>query len=465
MAAALAPGRFHYAGIGGSGMSALAQFHRWAGATVSGSDRSFDRGEQTELAAALRRQGITLFPQDGSGVAGDCRALVVSTAIESEVSDLQAARARRLPVLHRAALLAQFVAAQRSVAVAGSSGKSTVAAWIFELLRGCGRAASYLGGAASIALQREGLWGNAYRGRPGAAGAELLVVEADESDGTLEHYEPAIGVVLNLHKDHKETGELQRLFAGFAARCREAVVIGDSEPLAALGARATVFGFGPRAAVRGVALELEPRASRFEVEGVRFTVPLPGAHNAANALAAIAAGKALGLELGEMVAPLAGFQGIQRRFESIGGAGGVEVVDDYAHNPAKVEAAIRTAQLRARRVLAIYQPHAFAPTRFFRPELVESFCLALGAQDRLWLLEVFYAGGSAQRDFSAADIAAEIRQCGARAEFAPSRAWLVERVAAEARAGDLVLVMGARDPSLAALAREILQTIELRNTG
>jgi UDP-N-acetylmuramate--alanine ligase len=161
-----------------------------------------------------------------------------------------------------------------------------------------------------------------------------------------------------------------------------------------------------------------------------------------------------------MAPPLARFSGIGRRFQTVGKAGGVEVIDDFAHNAEKIAAAIRTAKLRARRVLAIYQPHGYGPTRFLRRDFVTTFARELAAEDRLFMLEVFYAGGTATRDFSAADIVAEIDALGTEAEFAPSRDWLVARIAQVAAQGDLVLVMGARDPSLSELARAILAAIE-----
>ena len=200
-------------------------------------------------------------------------------------------------------------------------------------------------------------------------------------------------------------------------------------------------------------------ASRFRVGDIAFELPVPGAHNVANALAAIATCQVVGVPLEEMVAPLASFRGIGRRFQTMGKAHGVEVIDDFAHNPEKIAAAIRTAKLRSKRVLAIYQPHGYGPTRFLRRDFVATFARELGADDRLWMLEVFYAGGTATRDFSAADIVAEIGARGVEAEFAPSREWLVQRIARETRPGDLVLVMGARDPSLTALARAILTAI------
>jgi UDP-N-acetylmuramate--alanine ligase len=304
-------------------------------------------------------------------------------------------------------------------------------------------------------LQREGLWGNAWFG-----GSDLLVIEADESDGSLIHYRPALGVVLNLQRDHKEMDEVAGLFATLRAQSREAFVVGEDERLSALAAGATVFGLGPRAGVRGEAVQLLPDGSEFEVDGVDFRLPVPGRHNVENALAAIAACLRLDVPLTAMVQGLERFQGVGRRFQSLGAVRGVEVVDDFAHNPAKIAAALATAQARAPgRVLAIYQPHGYGPTRFLRNDFVRIFGDSLRADDRLWLLEIFYAGGTATRDFSAAEIAAEIAAKGGRAEFAPSREWLMARIDAEARPGDLVLIMGARDPSLTDLARGILAVL------
>lgn len=448
-------GRFHYAGLGGAGMSALAQFQVMTGGRASGSDRAFDRGERDGLRAQLERLGIAVLPQDGSGLGSDCVALVVSTAVEEHVPDFAAARAKHIPIIHRSELLAHFVARHRSVAVTGTSGKSTVTAMVFATLSGAGRDPSVITGADLPELEAQGLPGNAFAGR-----SDLLVVEADESDGTLVCYAPAVGVILNLQRDHKEMIEVAAMFATLRARAREALVVGDAENLDPFAGGALRFGFSARADLRGEDVELGPASSRFRVNDTMFSVPVPGAHNVANALAAIASCRILGLTLAEMVTPLASFRGIGRRFQTVGRARGVEVVDDFAHNAEKIAAAIRTAKLRAKRVLAIYQPHGYGPTRFLRPDFVTTFARELAPEDFLWMLEVFYAGGTATRDFSAADIVAEIRALGTKAEFAASRERLVARIAEEARPGDLVLVMGARDPSLSELARTILAGIE-----
>jgi UDP-N-acetylmuramate--alanine ligase len=472
-------GRFHYAGVGGSGMSALAQFQAMSGGHASGSDRGFDREERPDAKEQLERLGVTIFRQDGSGPAGeDCAALVVSTAVEETVPDVVVARDRKLPIVHRSEMLAHFVAAQRTIAVSGTSGKSTVSAMTFEILRGAGRDPSVITGGDLELLRAEGLWGNAWRG-----GSDLLVVEADESDGSLVRYDPALGVVLNLQKDHKPQDEVLVMFETFVGRTREAVVIGDGENLAPLaaqararGLRCVTFGFGEAAEVRAAedALELGADGSAFTALDTRFTLPVPGRHNVENALAAIAACSVLGVDPSAMVEPLARFKGVGRRFQRIGAPGGIEVIDDFAHNPAKLSAAIRTARRRAEgrapggkdgRVIAVYQPHGFGPTRFLREDFVETFANELHGADRLWLLEIFYAGGTATRDFSAADIAIQVRNRGGNAAFAPSRAKLVDAVAAEAKPGDVVIVMGARDPSLTGVARAIVHAIEARGAA
>jgi len=448
-------GRFHYAGLGGSGMSAIAQFQAMTGGRVSGSDRAFDHGERADVRAQFEALGIGVFPQDGSGVDDDCAALVVSTAVEEQVPDYAAAKAQNVPIVHRSEMLAQFVARFRSIAVTGTSGKSTVTGMTFEILRGAGRDPSVITGGDLPALQAEGLIGNACAGQ-----SDLLVVEADESDGSLVRYAPAVGVILNLQRDHKEMDEVAAMFATLRARARETLVVGDDENLDQFAGGALRFGLTARAAVRGQDIVPGPYSSTFRVEDVPFEIPVPGLHNVMNALAAIAAARAVDVPLAEMAEPLSRFSGIGRRFQTVGCKGGIEVVDDFAHNAEKIAAAIRTAKLRGHRVLAIYQPHGYGPTRFLWQDFVRTFTGELSPDDRLWMLEVFYAGGTATRDFSAADIVDEIKARGTNAGFAPSRDWLIEQLAEDAKEGDVILVMGARDPSLTAFAREILGALK-----
>ncbi len=454
-------GRLHFAGVAGSGMSALAQFVAMKGGHASGSDRSFDRGLRLEARRQLEALGVTIHPQDGTGLGGDCSALVLSTAVEEDVPDVAVARRLGVPVLHRSELLAHLVARHRTVAVAGTSGKSTTVAMVFEILRAVGRDPSVITGGELVVLQREGLWGNAWAGR-----SDLLVIEADESDGSLVRYHPAVGVLLNLQRDHKETAAVADMFRVFRSQIREAIVLGEAENLEEFAEGGTAFGFGDGSDLSVGELVLGPEGSSFTLRGMPFHLPVPGRHNVENAMAAIAACVALGVPLAAMREPLKAFRGVARRFQVLGTCRGVTVVDDFGHNPAKVTASIRAAHLWVRasggRVLAVFQPHGFGPLKFLRADFVETFTAELAPGDRLWFLDVYYAGGTASRDITSAEVVAEIATHGVAAESAPSRPWLVERLAAEAREGDLILIMGARDPSLADLANTILEVLSSR---
>ena len=425
--------KVHFVGAAGFGVSALAQFHVMGGGAATGSDRTFDAGGAGELRAKLEALGIGIFPQDGTALDGSHAYAVASTAIEKDNKDLERVRALGLKLVHRADELSRHVAEHKSIAVAGTSGKSTVVAMIFEILEAAGLSPSVITGGALTSLIKRGFVGNAFRGK-----SDLLVVESDESDGTLVRYRPWLGVYLNISKDHQELAELERLFAEFRRN--------SANWLDASGLRAE-------------AVETGPQGSRFSVEGRVFALPAPGRHNVENALAAVAACREAGVSLPDCAKALAAFQGVSRRFESVGASRGVEVVDDFAHNPVKVAAALAAAHLRAARVHAVFQLHGFAPARFMKAEFLDAFAAGLGRDDVLCLPEIFYAGGTAAKDVSAADYARELKARGKDARFFADRASLPAALAREARGGDLVLVMGARDPSLPRFARDLLAAI------
>ena len=306
----------HFVGIGGAGMSALAQIHAMDGGPATGSDRDFDRGRGAGLKAKLEALGVRLFPQDGSAITDETELVVLSTAIEDSNPEVAAAKARGVPLMHRSEFLARHVSEMRTIAVTGTSGKSTVVAMIFEILEAAGRGPSVITGGALIALQARGLTGNAFRGK-----SDILVVEADESDGSLVNYKPAVGVFLNLTKDHLEVSALTEIFLKFRGNVAAALVNSDDPALACVRADST-FGLSS-GAVRAEGLELNAGGSTFRVKGVAFTLPVPGRHNAENAVAAIAACVNEGVSLADCARGLASFRGVARRFQSLGTARGV----------------------------------------------------------------------------------------------------------------------------------------------
>jgi len=468
----------HFVGVGGSGMSALAQLHAMAGGRTTGSDRAFDDGERAEIREHLEKLGITIVPQDGSAPQADSAAIVVSTAVEETIADVRTARELGVPILHRSELLAHHVTGHRTIAITGTSGKSTVTAMVFAILRGAGLDPSLLTGGPLTSLQDAGYLGNAWAGQsvgqiadqnagqnlgqnagPTVGQNRWLVIEADESDGSLVRYRPWAGVVLNLQRDHKEPEEVARYFMTFKANCSGPFLIGEDIDLRELKQGATVFGCGDQCDVRAVDVVSLPDGSSFTVDGVSFTLPLPGLHNVHNATAAIAACAAAEVPLAAMTEPLRRFGGVARRMRTVGSAAGVQVIDDFAHNPDKIAAALATVHLSDRRILAVFQPHGYGPTRFLRDDLIAAFAAGLAQRDVLWLPEIYYAGGTVTRDISSADLADGITARGRDARFVPARNDIAAAIAALAEDGDLVIVMGARDPSLTDFCREILRAL------
>ena len=439
----------HYIGVAGTGMSALAVHRARGGGRAVGSDRALDQGLLEDVRRSLETAGVHVVPQDGKAVR-NADIAVTSTAVEAAVPDLSAAREIGIPVLHRSELLASLLDPGPSLAVAGTSGKSTVAGMLFEILRACGHPASLVTGGPLVSLLGPRDLGNAWN-EPGGT----LVAEADESDGTLVRYHPGHALVLNIQKDHDEPEAIRRQAATFLSNVRQRAAVGDQPGLPDLDPDALVFGFSERADFRGTDLELAASGSRFRVGGVTVRVPLAGRHNAENALAALAGASLLGVPCESAAAALACFRGISRRFELIGERRGVRVVDDFAHNPVKIAAAIAAARLSARRVLAFWQPHGFAPMRFFRHDLARILAETLGPSDRLYLADILYLGGTVTRDVSSSDLAQDVAARGIRVTSGP-RERLRDRIAADARPGDTVLVMGARDPTLGPFARSLL---------
>jgi UDP-N-acetylmuramate--alanine ligase len=445
---------YHFSGVAGAGMNPLAQLMRTRGHQVQGSDRSFDQGKSQELAARLRRLGIDLRPHDGTAVAAGIDRFVYSTAVEADTPEIRAARALGVDLVPRPALLAEIVnAGQPGVAVAGTSGKSTITAMLGWLLREAGLSATVVGGAG---LAREGT-SSFFTAGP-ANGP--VVVEACESDGTLVGYEPTIGLVHNISRDHAEMESLRAQFGAFARNCSRLFVNAGCAEAAALGhrVRSVSYGVAPDADARLEVLGVGPDRARgflkLPAGVVALDVPQPGLHNLENAAAAAMVAIELGIDPDEVVGLLELFPGVSRRFEVVGVTGsGIRVVDDYAHNGEKLRAALTTAQA-AGRVLAIFQPHGFGPARFLRPELKALLPAVLRPEDRFCYAEVFYAGGTVAKDISSRALADDLpaaMRCGYAADHEAVRRW----VAAEARRGDTVIVMGARDPDLPRLARSI----------
>ncbi len=441
----------HFAGIFGSGMSALAQYLRFQGIIVSGSDRFHESDDTAAIRLSLKELGCAIVPQDGSGVNADTDAVCISTAIEDSNPDVAAARHLRIPIIHRSDLLSALIATHRTIAVAGTSGKSTVTAMIFEFLTACDKSPSLISGANLRRLEKQGLIGNAYNG-----GSDILVVEADESDGTLVKYVPEAAVILNISKDHKSTAEIQHLLRTLAAQTSWTALNADDPQLASLPATVR-FGRNRSASWHPDREELLPSSVKLVKNGVEYDLPLPGGHNLENLAAALCVCEHFGCEPTALANAVKNYEGVARRFSVIRTKKNMHIVDDFAHNPAKIAAVVRAARGLSKRIIAIYQPHGFGPTRFLKDEYIATFQTAFLRHDSLYLLPIYYAGGTAQKNISSEDIIQGLGPVAFTAQAMGNRDELLATLLVDAKPGDCILIMGARDPSLPALVRKIVE--------
>ncbi len=450
---------YYFCGVGGSGMSAIAQVLVGRGARILGSDRNHDRGLHLELFSNLAAQGITLVPQDGSAVDASVSELIVSSAVEASIPDVAAAQKIGVRIRKRAELLADLFNDDRGIAVGGTSGKSTVTGMIGYILHATGNVPTVVSGGVMRNFEAPPHLGNAI------SGEGATVIEADESDGTIAFYNPRVSVLTNISFDHKPLEELVPLFRAYCERASESVVV-NADCAVSMGAteglERTTFGLQEHADVFAESVQTLSDGMSFSLGGVEVTIPVPGCHNVANALAAIAACRAEDVSIVEAAEAMVGFQGIARRLEVLGTAAGVTVIDDFAHNPDKIGAALSALKAFPGRLHVMFQPHGFGPTKMLRGGLVDALAGGLDRDDHVWMAEIYYAGGTADRSISSADLVDDIGLTGIPATFVAERADLGGRLVEEVCEGDRVVIMGARDDSLTAFGRDLLNLLEER---
>ena len=446
----------HFVGIGGAGMSAIAKVLLERGVEVSGSDLKASRP-----ATLLEAMGARVhIGHDAAHVAG-AEVVVVSSAIPERNPELRVAREAGTPVVTRGEALAAVLRDTRSIVVAGTHGKTTTTSMIVSILRAAGRDPTYLVGGG---LNDAGT--NAKSGRD-----DVAVAESDESDGSFLLLEPSVAVVTNVEPDHVDYWQseeaLRDAFRRFLAATRSGgtAVVPAAQPdvvaWAREPARAVTFGDGGDVAARD--LEFAPGEAAFdlELEGERHPVRLrvPGAHNVANALAAAAAARSVGLAPAEVARGLGEFRGVERRWQVRGTAGGVTVVDDYAHHPTEVRATLGAARPGPwERVVAVFQPHRYSRTRAFAAEFGPSFAGA----DRVVVTDVYGAGEEPVPGVTGKLVADAVCRAlpGRPVAYLPHRDELVAYLAATARPGDAVLTLGAGD--VTAVGDELLDRIGAR---
>jgi UDP-N-acetylmuramate--alanine ligase len=447
-------------------MLPLALILRGQGYTVDGSDRSLDQGRLGTKFEFLKSRGIGLFPQDGSGVTAKDQILVTSAAVEDTVPDVQAAKRLNLAQMRRANLLADlFNAAPQSVAVGGTSGKSTTTGMVGWILHEAGLKPTIMNGA----VMKNFVGADTPFASATVGAGDTFVSEVDESDGSIALYNPRVAIVTNISLDHKSMDELRALFRDFVGKAQVPVLNLDNEETKALAGsapnaatfsltdlRADLFAGRLRPAPDGVAFELTERTSGAKHDA---RINLPGVHNVANALAALAAARACGVSLSDAVAALATFTGIKRRFEFVGTKNGVTVIDDFAHNPDKIAATLKTLHAFPGRLLMMFQPHGFGPLRHMKDELIACFAHEMHPNDILVMPDPAYYGGTTTRTVGSEDIVRGVHDAGRIAHHIPARADCGHKLVALAKPDDRIVIMGARDDTLSEFAASLLQQL------
>lgn len=446
-----------FIGIAGVGMSAVAQYLQGIGKQVSGSDRYFHPEEFNKTKNQLEAEGIKCFLQDARGISENTDLIVVSTAIEDTVFEVKKAKQLNIPIIKRSELLALIAKSKKTVAVAGTSGKSTTSAMLFQILEDAGLQPSIISGAGLTKIIKEEKIGNAAVGK-----GDWLIIEADESDGSIVQYEPEIGLLLNVDKDHQEIEELMELFTIFKNNTDSLFVVNQSNTLAkTMSANfQNDFGFENEQAKYNITkFNQKGFELSFEILGQKVKMNSIGQHSAENAAAAIAVANQIGVDLEICAKSLENYEGIYRRHQILGQKNGIWVIDDYAHNPAKCAASIKACQPLAEKVVAWFQPHGYGPTRFLRKDFVDEISAALRPQDEIWMSEIFYAGGTAVKDISANDLIQDIKNNGKNAFFVEDRNQLLENLKPHLGKNSVLLIMGARDPSLEDFCKNIYEEL------
>jgi UDP-N-acetylmuramate--alanine ligase len=445
--------KIFFSGIGGSGMSAIASFMAGRGHTIIGSDRAFDRNPGHPLSAMLTNKGITVVPHDGSGIESSLDLAVFSTAVEDTQPEVTKAKDLGIPMKTRPEFLSELASEFTTIAVAGTSGKSTIAGMLAFVMHKLGLEPNFIGGGRVKQFKSQSNAGNSLNGS-----SEFLIMEACESDDSIIHYHPVYSIIANLSLDHNAIEKTAQMFETLGRNTKEIVILnGDDENLKHCRIdKAITFSMNSPSAYRAEAIEYQPLGTMFSLHGIQYTLSLPGQYNLSNALSCIALLSEIGISLKDIAGILPSFAGLDRRFDIHLNTGKHLIVDDYAHNPHKISSLMASLKAFRHRICYIFQPHGFGPTRFMKHEYIDVFARNLRDEDHLVLLPIYDAGGTARRDISSEDLSNAIREAGKSVEVLHERPLLLNRV----NEWDTYIVFGARDETLADFVKEIAQRVK-----
>ena len=449
-----------FCAVAGSGMSALAQVLKYKGNEVFGTDRSFDQGKEQKNKKKLEDVGISLFKQDGSMLDKGLDVVYASTAVESTIPDIKRAKELGVLVRHRSDLLADIFSSYKyNIAVGGTSGKSTVTAMIGFILDKAKKYPLVINGALLKNYESQ-------KGIPNVIlnNGEYCVIEADESDGSIEKYNPYIAVVNNISLDHKTLDELKSLFGNFADRAIRGVVVNkDCENSEFLQKKIKAVTFSIKdenADFYASDIKAIADGSEYAFLGKRYKLNIIGDFNVLNAMCAVACCSLVGVKPDDACKILEDFLGTKRRLEVLGKTNNITVIDDFGHNPDKVKASMSALRKYDGRLVIMFQPHGFAPMRLMGRDIMHSYAQYMKEDDILLIPEIFFAGGSVTKDISSLDLVEYAKNLGVNAKYFVTREELKEHMLKIVKSGDRIVLMGARDNSITDMGYDILEKLK-----
>lgn len=435
----------HFIGIGGYGMSAIARVMLEMGYTVTGSDVA-----SQELTEKLAAKGAKIYIGHTAEQVHGADMVVYSTALPKDNVERVEAHEQGIPVLHRSQMLARLLNERKGVAVAGAHGKTTTSSMIALVMEECGTDPTYIIGGEIMNVGT-----NAKAGK-----GDYVVAEADESDGSFLHYYPALSVVTNIEADHLENyggdfGQLKEAYVQFLNQTREdgkAVVYGDDEIVRELlprvGASVITYGLEPGSDYTASDIQLGDRKVAFTVNHAgeelgRIELSVPGKHNVCNALATVIVCLHAGIPFEEIAAALSHFNGAKRRFQVLGEANDILVIDDYAHHPTEIQATISASKATGKRIIAVFQPQRYTRTFF----LLDAFSRAFADADEVIITDIYSPAGEKQIEGVSSSKLVELikENSNAKARYIPTKDEVLSELSQLVQPGDLVLTMGAGD--------------------
>jgi len=429
-------------------MSAIAGFMADKGHDVYGSDRAFQNNPAHPAYLTLKAKGALIVPQDGKALDSSFDLAVFSTAVEADQPEVVRAGELGIKTRTRPEYLADIVAEHRTIAIAGTSGKSTVSGMLAFVMKQLGMSPNFIGGGRVKQFRSPSNPGNSIVGD-----SDLLVVEACESDGSIVNYKPKQSVILNLDLDHHSIGETARMFGLLAMNTEEKVFVNaDDIDLKSVAIKEPVhFSINSPSGYTPEDIVLKPFGTDFRLKGTLLSLSIPGKYNLYNALATVAVLSEMGIAMKDIAPVLPEFRGIERRFDVYLNEGGKLVIDDYAHNPHKIASLMEAMVKVKEKICYIFQPHGFGPTRMMKDGYVNVFARHLRPADRLILLPIYYFGGTAVRDISSEVLAQGIRDDNRSAIAVENRGAVLDN----AGAWDNYVILGARDETLSDFAKEL----------